>query len=68
MTKMNRYDLRDIDKLEENYTLRIPEITKHKIDKLPKNIRDTLNYEILITIAHVLHEADFDPRLYLSSD
>jgi len=64
---MGRYDIKDIDKLVENYQLRIPEITKHKIDNLSKQKKDQLNLEILITIARVLHEAEFNPQTYLKA-
>ena len=57
----------EYDKLSETYSMRIPEITKNKIDKLPPPIKRKLNYELLLTIARVLHEAEFNPCDYLKS-
>ena len=60
-------ELHDIDKLEINFTLRIPEITKGHIDRLSSEMKKKLNNRILLTMARTLHEADFDPRKYLKS-
>jgi hypothetical protein len=55
----------EMDKLTEEFTLRIPSVTKLGIDRLPKHFKRRLNERILVTMAHVLHEAAFDPRRYL---
>ena len=55
----------EIDKLTETFSLRIPEITKHHIDKLSKAEKVRLNEAVLLTIAKCLHESKFDARLYL---
>jgi len=55
----------ETDKLTEEFTLRIPAVTKIGIDRLPKHLKRRLNERILITMAQVLHEAAFDPRRYL---
>lgn len=60
-------DLTETDKLTELYSLRIPEITKAEVDRLPAALQKKLNHEILITIAKVIHESKFDPNLYLKS-
>lgn len=60
-------DISAIDKLTETFTLRIPEITKAGIDRLPPILKTKLNNEILLTMARVIHESKFDPQLYLST-
>jgi hypothetical protein len=60
-------DILAYDKLSETYSMRIPEITKIKIDKLPAPFKRKLNHELLMTIARVLHEADFNPCNYLKT-
>lgn len=57
-----------LDKLTESYTLRIPEITKVQLDKLPPPLKRKLNDEILMTMAKIIHESKFDPRLYLTTE
>jgi hypothetical protein len=61
----NNAERLETDKLTEEFTLRIPAITKIGIDKLPKHFKRRLNERTLITIAQSLHEAAFDPRRYL---
>jgi hypothetical protein len=55
----------EIDKLTETFSLRIPEITKHHIDKLSKAEKVRLNEAVLLAIAKAIHDSKFDPRLYL---
>lgn len=62
-----KYDLSDIDKLEVSFAIKIPAKTKVLIDRLDKEQKKRLNCAILVSIAHVLHEADFDPTMYLKS-
>jgi hypothetical protein len=61
-------DLRDIDKLDETISFRIPEFTKHLIDKMPNKYRRKMNEEVLKTISKVIHESKFDPNNYLKSE
>lgn len=56
------------DKLTEQYMIRVPEITKAFLDKLPPALKKKLNQDILILMARSIHELKFDPRLYLSSE
>jgi len=58
----------EIDKLTESYTLRIPEVTKAKTDRLSSSWKKKLNEAILLTIARTLHDADFKPSLYLKGE
>jgi hypothetical protein len=53
--------------LTEIYSLRIPEITKIEIDRLPAHLKNKINHEILITIARIIHESKFDPTMHLKS-
>jgi hypothetical protein len=59
--------LSDIDKLDDTYSFRLPEITKKQVDKLSPPFKKKLNLKMLLVIAEVLHEAEFDPRDYLST-
>jgi len=65
---MTAEELQDIDKLEVNFTLRIPEVTDKQIKRLPAPMKKKLNNRILVVMARTLHEADFDPRKYLRSE
>ena len=60
-------DIHEHDKLDETFAFRIPELTKKMAVKLSPEFKKKLNAELLMTIARVLHEADFDPRKYLST-
>lgn len=59
--------LSDIDKLDETYSFRLPEVTKKQLDKLSPPLKKQLNLKILLVIAETLHEAKFNPRDYLST-
>jgi len=61
------YELRDIDKLTELYSIRIPEVLKIQVDRLSSPWRKRLNDAILITMAKVVADANFDPHLHLTS-
>ena len=61
-------DIEEMDKCTEVFSLKIPEVTKIKVDKLPPAFKKKLNIEILITISRILHEAEFRPSLYLKSE
>lgn len=61
-------ELKDIDKLLESITFRCPEYTKHQIEKLSPAWKKKLNEALLIAAARVLHDAAFDPTVYLKSD
>jgi len=58
----------ETDKRTDEFTLRVPSVTKVAIDRLAPHYKRRLNDRILVTIAQVLHEADFDPRRYLVSE
>lgn len=64
---MTMTEIIDTDKLTEIYSLRIPEITKIEIDRLPAHLKNKINHEILITIARIIHESKFDPTMHLKS-
>ena len=59
--------LSDIDKLDETFSFRLPEITKKQLDKLPPDLKKKLSLKLLLATAEILHEAKFDPQLYLST-
>jgi len=56
------------DKLTEVISVRVPEITKAKIDKLTRTQRNRMNTKILMAISETLHEFNYDPNLYLRGD
>jgi len=56
-----------IDKLNEQFSMRIPEVTKSLLEKLTPEQKKSLYSAILILIAQHLHEATFDPSVYLST-
>lgn len=60
-------NLADIDKLDETYSFRLPEVTKKQLDKLPSALKKKLCLKLLLATAEVLHESKFDPRLYLTT-
>jgi hypothetical protein len=55
-------------KLTAMFPIRVPEITKAKLDKLNVSFKRKLNEEILITMARILHESEFDPSVYLKDE
>lgn len=55
------------DKCTENYTIRIPEVTKKHLEKLPSQLKAKLKKKILIAMAEVSHENSFDPGEYLKT-
>jgi|GEM_PF-1177773 len=59
--------LSDIDKLDENFTFRLPECAKKQIDRLSPDLKKRLNMRLLLAVAEVLHESKFDPLAYLST-
>ena len=67
---MGENDLKgiQIDKCTENYTIRIPEVLKHHLDSLPARNKTSLKEAVLLTIARHIHEYQFDPEKYLSTD
>ena len=61
------YELRDIDKLTEMFSIRIPEVLKTEIDRLSVQARKDLNDAVLIAMTKVVHLSKFDPNDYLKS-
>lgn len=61
------FTLTDIDKLDETFSFRLPEVTKKQVDNLSPELKKRLNLKLLYTTAEVLHEAKFDPRFYLTT-
>jgi hypothetical protein len=56
------------DKLTEEYSFRIPDITKRLLDRCSKAQRKSINECLLVTIAECLHKFKFDPLRYLVED
>ena len=57
----------EIDKCSENFTVKIPEILKVKLDRLSAPQKAKMKQELLYVMAKTLHRNEFDPEMYLSS-
>ena len=55
----------EMDKKLETISVRVPSITKNKVDKLNATQKKALNEAIIVTIARAIHDAEFDPSKYL---
>ena len=60
--------LEQIDKLTEQYTIRVPEVLKKQIDKMPTSHKRRLTEAILVAMAKVVHDSRFDPLVYLNEE
>ena len=58
----------ETDKRTEEFSMRIPEITKIELNKLTKHQKSKLIENILITMAQSIHNAKFEPGKYLIED
>lgn len=58
----------EIDKLDATFSIKIPEVTKSRLDRLPAAYRRRLNERIILLMAHTLHESEFKARDYLTSN
>ena len=67
MHRLRKYDLSGQDKCEATFSLRIPIKTKYLCDQLDAEAKTVLIESIKVTIAEVLHEANFDPIKYLKT-
>lgn len=56
------------DKCTECWSMKIPYITKVKVDRLSAAQRTKMKEDLLIVMAEHLHKNDFDPNKYLNSD
>jgi len=57
----------EIDKCTEMYSVRIPEITKAHLDKLPPNLKQRLKDSILREMELIIHESKYQPGMYLTN-
>lgn len=64
----NNIDLSEMDKRTEIYSLKIPEVTKHYLDKLSQKQKVEMNEKILLVITETIHMANFDPKVYLTEE
>ena len=60
--------LNGIDKRTADFSLRIPEITKLRLDQLSPAMKRALNDRILILMDRTIHEAEYIPGKYLKSE
>lgn len=56
------------DKLTEIISIRVPEILKLLVDKLPAEWKRKAYKEARIAMGRVIHESRFDPKIYLGDD
>ena len=57
----------EIDKLTEQYTLKIPEVLKVGLSSLSPELKKQLNYKLMVQMAKAVHESKFNPELYLTA-
>ncbi len=57
----------EIDKLTEQYTLKIPEVLKVGLSSLSPEAKKNLNYQLMLRMAKAVHESKFNPELYLTA-
>lgn len=57
----------EVDKLTEQYTLKIPEVLKVGVSSLPPNEKKQLNLKLMIDIAKAIHNNKFKPETYLTA-
>lgn len=57
----------EMDKLSENYTIRIPAVLRENLSKLPPLVKKNLNEKLMVEMARAIHENRFSPESYLSS-
>jgi hypothetical protein len=58
------------DKLDSEFTLRIPEVAKRRIDRVDASRKKVLNKHILILIDQFLYAEDYEKKrgFYLSTE
>lgn len=56
------------DKLEKQYTFRIPEVLEKYIKDLSPSEKKRMHEEIIRIMAKMVHDSRFDPSLYTSSE
>jgi hypothetical protein len=57
----------EIDKLTEQYTLKVPEVLKVGLSNLSPDERKRLNLRLMVDMAKAIHESRFNPEFYLTS-
>ena len=55
----------ELDKLTEQYTLKIPEVLKVGMSSLTPDQRKKMNLRLMVEIAKSIHESRFNPESYL---
>ncbi|MBF0345597.1 MAG: hypothetical protein HQL06_15385 [Nitrospirae bacterium] len=55
-------------KRTENYSIKLPKVTKDHLDRVPLQYKSLLNNEILLTMARFLYKFDFNASPYLRDD
>ncbi|MBF0609473.1 MAG: hypothetical protein HQL61_18220 [Magnetococcales bacterium] len=56
------------DKRTENYSIKVPKVTKDHLDRVPVQYKSLLNNEILLAIARFMYKLDFNASPYLRED
>lgn len=65
---MHRLKDEEIGKRTETYTFRMPENLHFHVIKMTPHWKRRLADALLITVAKVVHESEFDPMFYLKDD
>ena len=58
----------EIDKRDLIFQIRIPTVTKDFLEKLTTKQKTELNEKILLVMSETIHMANFDPKIYLTSE
>ena len=58
----------EIDKLTEQYTLKIPEVLKVGLSSISPDERKKLNLRLMIEMAKAIQDARFNPAFYLTGN
>ena len=65
---MSKRGTEDTDKLLATYSFRIPTYTKGLASRLSPYWKNKLYQELLMTVARILHESEFNPGRYLKEE
>ncbi len=57
----------EVDKLTEQFSMKIPEVLKVGLSSLSPDQRKKVNLRLMVEIAKVIHESRFNPETYLTS-
>jgi hypothetical protein len=57
----------EVDKLTEQFSMKIPESLKVGLSHLSPDQRKKMNLQLMVQMAHAIHDSRFNPETYLTS-